>query len=235
MLALAIILSVLILIALLRFGLIVEYSDIGFKLWVTAGFFKFSLLGEDTLKKPKKKKLKKKKSKKKEKKSISIKPGSLSVFIDMLKAVINALSRLKHRLLIKQLVLYYKSASNNPSKTAIQYGAANAVFSAIIPVLERNFRIKHRDLRTSFDFTTDEHAIYSKISISIAIWEVFYILFALFPIITTLFKSRSGTKKEKLNKNDSNVRIDRKVGSKNGNSPDKRIDGDNDAKSKGDD
>jgi len=158
--------------------------------------------------------------------------------MDMLKAVKNTLSRLKHRLLIKKLVLHYKSAGSNPYNTAIQFGAADAVFSTITPALERNFRIKHRDLRASFDFTTDIQAIYAEISISIAVWEVFYVLFALFPIITALFKSRSRPKNDKSSNNDKNELNDlndRKVGSKNGKSPDKRLDGDNDAESKGDD
>ena len=227
MLALAIIVSVLFLIAVLRFGVVLEYSKAGLLLWATAGFLKFSILGEDKEKKPKKKK-----KKEKEKKTIDFKPGSLNDFINILNSVKNALSRLKRRLLITKLILYYTSAGDNPANTAIQYGAANAVFSAIIPVLERNFRIRRRDLKAAADFNAKEQGIYAKISISIAVWEVFYILFALFPIITALFKSKPRTKNVKLDRND---RKDRKVGSENGKSPDQRHDGENDAESKGDD
>jgi len=224
MLALAITISLLILLALLRFGVIVEYSEEGFLLWAKAGFLKFQLMGKDKKKKPEKEK--------KKKKAISIKPGNLSMFMDMLKAVINALSRLKRRLLIKRLILYYTSAGDDPSKTAVLFGAANAAFGTIIPILERNFRIKHRDLRASVDFNAKEQTIYAKASISIAVWEVFYILFALFPIITVLLKNRPKAKSDITNSKDIK---DRKVGSDNGKSPDKRLDGNNNAESKGTD
>jgi len=222
MLALAIIVAILFLIAVLRFGVILEYSKAGFLLWATAGFLKFSILGEDKEKKPKKKK-------EKEKKPFDFKPGSLNDFLNIINAVKNALSRLKRKLLIKKLILYYTSAGDNPANTAIQFGAANAVFGAIIPVLERNFRIRRRDLKAAADFNAREQGIYAKISVSIAVWEVVYILFALFPIITALFKSNPRTRNDKLD------RKDRKVGSENGKSPDQRHDGENDAESKGDD
>ena len=47
MLALAIVISALLVIALLRFGVIVEYSEVGFELWVKVAFFRFKELGKD--------------------------------------------------------------------------------------------------------------------------------------------------------------------------------------------
>ena len=204
MLALTIVAAVLILIAFLRFGVIVQYSEDGFLLWAKAGFLKFRLLNDDKEKKPKKKK-----KEKKEKDSKGYKPGSLSEFMTIIKAAVNALSRLRRRLLIKQLILYYTSAGEDPANTALMFGAANAVFATVIPLLENCFRIKHRDLKAAADFDAKEQRIYAKISISIAVWEVFYILFALFPIIKILFKNRPKSNKK-----------DRKDGQANGKSPD---------------
>jgi len=194
MLALAIIFTSLLLIALLRFGFIAEYSEAGFDYWISIGFIKIRLSGKEKTKKVKK-------EKKKKESSVVIKPGSMSIFLDMLKAVKNALSRLKRRLLIKQLTLYYMSAGDDPATTALLFGTANAVYNTIIPALERNFRIRKRDLRASADFTATEQKIYAKIAISIAVWEVFYIIFALFPIITAIFKSKPVRKQEKKTKN----------------------------------
>jgi len=212
MIALAITLSVIFVIALLRFGVIAEYSEDGILLWVKAGFLKIKLETDDT-----KKKKKKKKKKPKEKNDIvkQILPGSLSEFMDILKAVLNSLSRLKRRLLIKQLTLYYCAASEDAANTAMQFGAANAVFGAIIPAIKRNFRIRKLELRTFFDFNSEKPKIYAKVNISIAIWEIFYIIFALFPILTSAFKRKDGTH--------------------NGKSPNKRADGNNDAKNEGTD
>ena len=193
MLVAAIIISILILLALLRFGIVVEYSDAGFALWVKAGFIKLRLKEKD-------KKEKKKKAKKKEKKPVKRGPGNLSEFLDMLKAVKNALGRLRRKLLIKQLTLYYTSASDDPAKTAIQFGAANAVFGAIMPVMERYFKIKRRDLRTAADFDAKENGIYAKIIISIALWEALYTVLALLPLLTAKSNKKSNSSNGKTDK-----------------------------------
>ena len=225
MITLAVIIAVIIMIALLRFGVIVEYGNEGFLLWAKAGFLKFRLLDDD---KPKKKK---KKKPKKERNLKEMLPGSFSEFRDAIRAVLNALSRLKRRLLIKQLTLHYTSAGEDPANTALQFGAANATIGFLIPEIKKNFRVKRLDLRTWFDFTSAEQKIYAKIIISIAVWEVFYILFALMPLITAIFKKKPvlAEKKEKIDTKD------RKDGESYGESPDQRVDGNNDAKNEGDD
>ena len=223
MLALAITVSVLILIALLRFGVIVEYSEAGFQVWAKAGFFKRLLLGEGVTKKTKKKKPKEKD------KLLEFKPGNIGIFIDILKAVLNALSRLKRRLLIKQLTLYYTSAGEDPANTALYFGAANAVSAAILPGLKRNFRIRRIDVQTWFDFTGNKQGVYAKIAVSIAAWEIIYVLVALFPIIKAIFKAQPKRETETHSKSV------RKDGQEYGKSPDQRIDGNNDAENEGDD
>ena len=227
MLALAITVSVIVLIALLRFGVIVEYGDDGFLLWLKAGFLKFRLLDDEKEKKPKKKKDKPKK----ERDLKEMMPGSLSEFTSMVKTVLNALGRLKRRLLIKQLTIYYTSAGEDPANTALQFGAANAVFGALIPKIKKNFRVKRLDLRTWFDFTSTEQKIYAKVIISIAVWEIFYVLSALMPLITSAFKKRPGP----VEKNMKTDIKERKDGEDNGESPNQRTDGNNYAKNEGND
>jgi len=230
MLALAITISVILIIALLRFGVIIEYGDAGFRLWVKAGFLKFELLSDDKKKKSKKKK-------KKPKKDINLKemmPGSLNEFMSMLMTVQNSLGRLKRRLLIKQLTVYFTSAGEDPSTTALVFGAANAAIGTIVPQIRNNFRIRKLDLRTWFDFCSAEQKIYAKIIISIAVWEVFYILFALLPLVTSMFKRKTPKNSENINQDKINQK-DRKDGEDNGKSSDQRIDGNNDAKNEGND
>jgi len=222
MLTLAIIFSVLILIALLRFGVIVEYDEAGVKLWVKAVFLKLRILDEDKKDKPKKKKKKEKKPKEK-------RPGGFQRFLDLLKAALKALGRLKRRLLIKQLTLHLTLANDDPSKTAIQYGTVSAVLGTIVPVIERQFRIKRRDLMASVDFTASAPVIYAKITISIAVWEVFYIAFAFLPALISMAKagSKSRHDKDDINKiPDNNIR---KEGQENGKETGKRLDGNLDA------
>ena len=228
MLALAITISVIIIIALLRFGVVIEYGDAGFRLWAKAGFLKFELLSDGKKKKPKKKKPKKERNLK------EMMPGSLSEFTGMLKTVQNALGRLKRKLLIKQLTLYFTSAGEDPSTTALMYGAANAAVGAIVPMIRNNFRIRRLDLRTWFDFCSAEQKIYAKIIISIAVWEVFYILFALLPLVTSMFKRKTPKNSENINQDKINQK-DRKDGEDNGKSSDQRVNGNNDAKNEGND
>jgi len=211
MIALAIVISSLVLIALLRFGVIVEYSEAGFMMWAKAGFLRFKIIDPEKEKKPKEKK--KKKPKKKEEKTKAFKPGLKDV-IKIIKTVRNALSRLRRRLLIKQLTLHFTSANDDPAKTAIMFGRANAVFYTITPIMKRNFRIKKTDLRASTDFEGKEQKIYAKIIISIAVWEVFYILFAFLPLLGLLFKG--STKKIE----DTKQKNKRKDEEKNGKAPD---------------
>jgi len=225
MIALAITVSAIILIALLRFGVIVEYCEEGFFLWAKAGFLRFRLLDD------KKKKRKKKKKPKKERDLKELLPGSLNEFLESVKTILNALGRLRKRLLIKQLTLYYTSAGEDHFNTAMQFGAANIAVGTLIPQIKKNFRVKRLDLRTWFDFTSTEQKIYAKIIISIAVWEIFYVLFALLPLVTAIFKRTPATvsKSKKIDTKE------RKDGEYYGESSDKRADGNNDAKNEGDD
>jgi len=187
------ILVILLLLAPLRFGAIVEYSDAGINLWIKATFLKLQLLGKE---KKRRKNEKKPKKRKKEKSSIDfsvLKPGSLKEFMDILKTVGNVLNRLKRKLLIKELKLYYVSASDDSAKTAMQLGAASAAFEAIVPLLKRNFRIRRLDLKASADFTSANQQIYAKLNISMAVWEAVYIALALLPFIKSIFKRKPNT------------------------------------------
>jgi len=197
MLALAIVITVLILLALLRFGLITVYDEAGFHMWVKVGFLKFNVQEEQ------------KAQIRKKQKEVDIKkmmPGSLSEFMDVLRAVGNTLRRLKRRLLIKRLIIHYTAASDDPAAAAILFGTANAVFGTIIPILERNFRIKRRDLSASADFDAKEQSIYARIDISIALWEVVYAAFALLPVFTAMFSgNKSNTKAQRAQQKDINA------------------------------
>jgi len=221
MITLAIIIAILILFALLRFGVSAEYSAEGFILKVQAGPLsirvfpqkekteKAKIKAEERARKSKLRKAKKKEKAKK--KTVEKKPGSLKDFFVILSAAKNMLSRVKRRLLIKKLTIYFTSAGDDPSKTALLYGAANAVFGSITPVLENNFRIKKRDFQAFADFLTQEQSIYLNAAISLAVWEAVYIVFALFPVIK-VFAKRVATQK-------TSVVTDGKDGEKDGQAP----------------
>lgn len=222
MLAFAIVFAVLILIALLRFGVSVEYGEAGFDVAATAGPLRLHVYpGKDKSenldkkktrkvrrnKKPKQK-AKRKDEKKTSKKPEVKKPGSLSTLLSVLTPIKNTLGRLRRRLLIKKLIIYFTMAGDDPSTTAFAYGAANAAIGTLVPVLEKSFRIKRRDLRAFTNFCSDKPVIYVNAAISIAVWEIIYIMLAMLPVLLKLLSMAKAS-------------TDRKDEIKNGEAPDK--------------
>ena len=207
-----IVLAVLLLLALLRGGAHVEFSDEGLIIQASIGFFKLQLYparskdaDKDKRKKPKKKKKKNDTDKEK--------PGLASDFSIIFKAVKKVCSRFRRRLLIKKLVIYYTAASDDAYKTAMSFGTASVVFDSIIPPLERLFRIKKRDIREFVDFMDTKPRIYFKIVISLAVWEIFYIALAVLPVILKRTGKNQNEGKEQ----------------KHGKASDRRADGNHDA------
>jgi len=199
MIAFAIVFSILIIIALLRFGVSAEYSADGFIVKARVGPFTLTVLPrkekivsadkearrkarkEEKDKKKAEKKARKEAKKEAEKETEEKEPGALATVLKLLPAVKTTLGRLRHRLLIKRLIIYYTIAGDDPYNTARMFGNAHAAIGAITPVLENSFRIKHRDFRAIADFTSTQQSIYINASISMAVWEAIYIVFAILP------------------------------------------------------
>ena len=212
-----IILAILLMIALLRFGVIVEYGIGGLTAFVRVGFLLFHIYPkpEKTPKNLKKeakrkaKRLKKKlarKAKKDKIKAETEKPGAYESFSIILSAVKNTLSRFKRKLLIKELTIHYTAAGDDPSKTALLFGGANAVFALIESVLNTGFRIKQKDFRAEADFESDKQRIYLKAKISLAVWEAVYISFAVIPAIVKLQGKPKDSMKGKKDGKETNYR-----------------------------
>ena len=187
MITLLIILGIILIILLLRFGVAVKYDDNGLRVWVRMGFISLLVYPVKEHKIKKKKKVKKRKE--------IMKPGNLDELLQILKPIKNSMSRLKRKLLIKRLKITYIAGGNDPSLIAMSYGTANAVFGVIVPMLEENFRIKYRDINLSADFESEKQKIFLDIVISMAVWESIYVVIALFPIL--LIKSPDKTNNQK--------------------------------------
>ncbi|MCL2079257.1 MAG: DUF2953 domain-containing protein [Oscillospiraceae bacterium] len=178
--------------ALLRIGVIIEYCDEGLNSWCKFCFIKWRIKTDS----------KKKKVKRKKKRDFGkMKPGNLQGFLALLAVIKGLLARLKRKLLIVKLCIIYTSASDNPAAAAIGYGAANAVYAVIMPILERHFRIKRKDLRAAADFESNKPGIYAKLSISMAIWECIYVLIALLPLFNMMEKTKE-TENDTIRKED---------------------------------
>ena len=209
MIALAIVIVVLVLLALLRIGVTVVYSADGLILVAHAGFISVRIMPRVTKwekreKKNEKKRQKKekkaekskraKKEKRKKEEAPEEKPGGLKGFAETVSIVKNTLGRLRRRLLIKELTIHFTASSDDPTKAIKTFGVVNAAISVLVPLLERVFRIKRRDIRAAADFSVSEPSVYAKASISLAIWEVIYIALAILPLIMKTLSKNTNRK-----------------------------------------
>jgi hypothetical protein len=190
MIALAGLFAVLLLLALLRVGVTAEYGADGLKLRAFAGFVRISLL-RGTQKSKKAKQVKKQKKEKPEKK-----PGRALDLRAMLPAIIETLGRFKRKLTLKRLIIRYTAAGDDAYSTAMAFGGASVGLGFLTPILENNFKVKRRDFQTSADFTAPEAYIYVNATLSLAVWEIFYIAAAILP---AFLKSRGKKTEEQDN------------------------------------
>ncbi len=198
MIPLYIVLGVLLLIALLRVGVSAEYGEDGLTARAYVGPVPITLYSSQP-RKPKKEKPKKKKKAKKEKEAeepAAEKPGKLAELKKMLPAIKKALSRLRRRLLVNELTVYFIAAGSvDPAKAAMSFGYASIGYGVIEPILDKAFKIRKRDLRTAVNFVADEPYIYVKIRLSLAVWEVLTIAAALSGLLLSSMKRSTSTRK----------------------------------------
>jgi len=180
------ILTLLIIIALLRVGVIAEYSEEGFELVALAGPVRINLVpGKEKVKTESSKKKKEKKSKKSDKtKSIAKmeknkKGGIVKKVTTVLPTVFKTLGRFFKHLSIDVLTIRYAISSDDPYDVAMGYGYASGALGYICPLIDRNFKIKKWDINVYPSFTEPEETMYIKARATISIWELIYIILKL--------------------------------------------------------
>jgi hypothetical protein len=188
MIALGIVLAVLLLICLIRVGIIVVYSEDGFTADAVIGFIRLRLV-------PRRDKKAGKKASKRQAAEGAVKAGRLASLKQHLPSINQALSKLKRRLVITQLTIYYMAAGTDPAATAMSFGGVSAGYGILLPLLENNFNVKKRDLRATVNFNAAEPYIYVKARLSLAVWEAINIGFGL---VKNLVKS--GNMRAKIRK-----------------------------------
>lgn len=134
--------------------------------------------------KPKEEKPKKEKPKKKEKPAVQKetpkeeekKGGSFLDFLPLLQIAVDFLGDFRRKLRVKQLELYLCMAGDDPCDLAINYGKAWASVGNIMPILERLFVIKKRDVQVSCDFTATETTLYLRADVTITLGRLLGLL-----------------------------------------------------------
>lgn len=212
MLVLAIIVAFLVFLAFLRVGVIAEFSESGLRAFAKVGPIKKTVFTTEKRIREKPKRVKKAKKKKPDEEEK--KPGRLSELKAHIPAAKKALSRLRRKLLIRDLTIHYIAGGGDPASVALGFGGASAAFGLVTALLENAFRVKRRDLRTAADFSRDEPYIYVRAVLSLAVWEIVY-------IASTLVGS--------LLKNTGKKAKNRKEAIQNGKTSNRRPDGDHNA------
>ena len=173
MIALCIIMAVLlviVIILLIPVGAEAEYDRPGATVWLRIGGVRKILYPRppkpEGEKKPKKEKKKKEEP---EKEAEPKKGGTLQLIMQLIPVGIEALGRFKRGLIIKKLTLWFCFGGDDPAKVAMSFGGASAGAGLIVPLLQRNFRIKEIDVQNGVDFTSSETMVYAHADIRIRI------------------------------------------------------------------
>ncbi|MCR5173647.1 MAG: hypothetical protein K6C09_03295 [Oscillospiraceae bacterium] len=176
-------------IGLIPLGAGVEYSSDGLILEAVAGPVRIRLVPKSEAVPKKKKDKPKTKKKKKDRKKKGNKPlpeggagekkgGMPEKILQVLPTVFQTLGRFLRSLTIRELTVRYTVGGEDPSRTAIQYGAMSGGMQLLEPLLSR-MRIRKRDIRFRCDFTREKDDVYVKATAVIMIWQLIYIVLKL--------------------------------------------------------
>ena len=183
-------LGILTLLAVLPLGVSVRYNAEGPLVRVILGPVKLKVFPASPKKKPKKEKKKEKPSGEqepaKQTKPLPEPPqppkpekgkddktgGSLLDFIPLVKLGINFLGDFRRKLRINNLQLKLILAGGDPCDLAVNYGKTWAGVSNLMPMLERWFVIKKRDIEVECDFTTSETLVYACLDLTITLGRI---------------------------------------------------------------
>lgn len=157
-------------------GVSVRYNEDGMQFKILAGWIPFSLpKGKKTEKKPKKKTKKEKKTEKKtdhkpktpSQKEPEKKGGSILDFLPFVEIGLNLLGDFRRKLRVRRLEMKLVLAGDDPCDVAVNYGRAWTALGNLMPLLERMFVIKKRNLEVGCDFESTETRISARVDVTI--------------------------------------------------------------------
>lgn len=145
-LILAALAAVLVLLSLLRVGVRVLYAPSGLTLRVKVGPAPVTLL-------PRKARKKKKRPKEAKASPPARSRGDmLTMLRQSLPLVAEGAGRLKRKVRLDRIYLDVTAAAPDPASAAVAFGGINAAIGMIWPLVEQNFNVKDRRIRTRVDF-----------------------------------------------------------------------------------
>lgn len=170
--------GVLLLLALLPVGVTLRYSQAGFSASLVIGIFRLHL----PLRKRKKKNSTAQNPKTAKKRASSAEPqekergGSLARFLPLAKLALRFLGDLRRKLRVEHLTVRLILAGDDPCDLALNYGKANAALGNLLPLLERCFVIRKRDLRVECDFEATQTSVFADAALTILLGRLLWLL-----------------------------------------------------------
>ena len=188
-------LGILTLIAITPIGVSAFYDEDGPRVRVIAGFLRIPVF-------PTKKKEKKEKPQKKEPKAKPVKTnakkqevpkkkkgGSLHDFLPVVDVVLDFVLAFGRKLRVNNLELKLILAGGDPCDLAVNYGRGWAALGNLLPLLEKAFEIKKRDLEVECDFLAEQTVILARLDLTITIGRIFSLLIVRgIPVLRELLK-----------------------------------------------
>ena len=197
-----IILAVLVVLAMVRVGVRVFYEEKKLRLELVISKFKLVLMGEDKPKKKKKEKPKKEKSKKekpakeqadkkkadkpKKKGNILENPWVMAV-LDYWRELLALVGRVLTSPTLDVLRLQLWVGGGDSEKCAMTYGRVCAILGGVLPVVENTFGIRKRQIEVWCCYDRDSIDVSAEAAITIRIYEIFALVFALLGLGIKIF------------------------------------------------
>lgn len=155
------------LLSYLRLGVSVDYDASGLMIRANLGRIPFKLFPMKK-KKPKPRKQRNPEAAKGRQKN---KGGNLALVKKYLPLAAEAAGRLKKKIRIDNIDLNLIWGSSSPAMTAISFGFANAAFGMLWPLIEHNFNVRERQLRTSVDYNATEPVMEIRAKLTLTIGQ----------------------------------------------------------------
>lgn len=196
---LGIVLLLLLALSLVRVGAIVEYGAQGLSVRLRAGPLRFRVFPVKPRKKKEKKAAKPKKKKSEKPQAEPAEPagagGSMALVKRFLPVVAQAAGALKRKIRIDRLYLDVTAAAPDPAAAALAFGGCNALVGMIWPLLEHNFTVKDRRIRTAVDFQRTSPAVYVWASVSLRVGQAVHFSVGLLIRLLRIFMDEKARRK----------------------------------------
>lgn len=152
---LALVAAVLVLISLIRLGVQVIYVPSGLTVKVKVGPVRVTVLPRRKKKRPKQERKEKEKEKGQPERSGGDVLGQIRRALPLIS---EAAGRLRRKVRLDRIYLDVTAAAPDPASAALAFGGVNAAIGMIWPLVEQNFNVVDRRIRTQVDFEASHPA-----------------------------------------------------------------------------